>query len=321
MEDKPPKNIYKNIPHQKNQNIHSKINKNTNKNNVRPITGKKLINKSNLNFSKKSNTPTKISVINLNEEISSKNQKKQKNTNAKKKNEPKEKIKKPADTIINKNIINKSQTGQKNLNIVEKLSNLTSLYNALSFINLKLDSIFSSKKQEAEASLNDKYAEAIDFKEKNFKLFQQINSMSNIIDIDDYFLNYYQKMMDIYPKISNVIENMNDIVSNVNYSIDRMYLVDDLLCDENILEKNVIQIKNDFEIMNNNIDKKSNEININKKKYEELYTRLKNNEEKIKDIENKLDTYKQNVLTNNIDVIYQKLYEKNKQILNEILND
>ena len=145
--------------------------------------------------------------------------------------------------------------------------------------------------------------------------------MSNIIDIDDYFLNYYQKIMDIYPKISNVIENMNDIVSNMNYSIDRMYLVDDLLCDQNILEKNIIQIKNDFEIMNNNIDKKSDEININKKKYEELYTSLKNNEEKIKDIENKLDTYKQNVLTNNIDVIYQKLYEKNKKILNEILND
>ena len=321
MEEKPPKNIYKNIPHQQNQNIQSKLNKKTNINSVRPITGKKLINKSHINLSKKSNTPKKISVINLNEEISLKNQNKQKNINIKKKNEATDKIKKQADSNINKNKANKSQTVQKNLNIVEQLSNLTSLYNALSFINLKLDSIFFSQKQEAEASLNDKYSEAIDFKEKNFKLFQQMNSMTNIIDIDDYFLNYYQKIMDIYPKISNILENMNDIVSNVNYSIDRMYLVNDLLCDENILEKNIIQIKNDFEIMNNNIDKKSDEIKINKKKYEELYNRLKNNEAKIKDIENRLDTYKQNVLTNNIDVIYQKLYEKNKKILNEILND
>ena len=127
--------------------------------------------------------------------------------------------------------------------------------------------------------------------------------------------------MEVYPKVSNVAENMNDIVSNINYSIDRIYLVDDLLCDENILEKNLKQIKNDFEIMNQNIEKKMDEINDNKKKYEELYNRLINNDEEIKSIENKLDVYKQDVLTNNIDVIYEKLSEKNKKLLNDILND
>ena len=39
------------------------------------------------------------------------------------------------------------------------------------------------------------------------------------------------------------------------------------------------------------------EINDNKKKYEELYNRLINNDEEIKSIENKLDVYKQDVLT------------------------
>ena len=62
--------------------------------------------------------------------------------------------------------------------------------------------------------------------------------------------------MAVYPKASNVVENMNDIVNNINYSLNRMYLVDDLLCDENILQQNIMQIKNDFEIMNNNIEKK-----------------------------------------------------------------
>ena len=114
---------------------------------------------------------------------------------------------------------------------------------------------------------------------------------------------------------------MNDIVSNVNYGIDRMYLVDDLLCDENILQKNIIQTKNDFEIMNNNIEKKMDEINENKKKYEELYNKLIQYETQIKNIENKLDSFKQNVLTNNIDIIYEKLSEKNKKLLNQILND
>ena len=73
--------------------------------------------------------------------------------------------------------------------------------------------------------------------------------------------------------------------------------------------------------MNQNIEKKMDEINDNKKKYEELYNRLINNDEEIKSIENKLDVYKQDVLTNNIDVIYEKLSEKNKKLLNDILND
>ena len=145
--------------------------------------------------------------------------------------------------------------------------------------------------------------------------------MTNIIDIDDYFMNNYSKMMAVYPKVSNVVENMNDIVSNINYSVDRMYLVDDLLCDENILQNNIIQIKNDFEIMNKNIEKKIDEINDNKNKYNELYNKLKSNDEEIKKIENKLNTFKQNVLTSNIEAIYKILTDKNNKLLDEILND
>jgi hypothetical protein len=288
----------------------------------RPITGVKPINKQKINLNKKSNTPKKISVINLNEEISLKESKNSKNNNIKKIS-AKEQNKKPIGLNTNKsnNNLNQSNKEQKELGIIDQLSNLTSLYNALEFINLQLDSTFSAQKEEAETSLNNKYNEAIELKEKNFKLYQQINSMSNIIDIDDYLLNNYSKIMEVYPKVSNVAENMNDIVSNINYSIDRIYLVDDLLCDENILEKNLKQIKNDFEIMNQNIEKKMDEINDNKKKYEELYNRLINNDEEIKSIENKLDVYKQDVLTNNIDVIYEKLSEKNKKLLNDILND
>ena len=145
--------------------------------------------------------------------------------------------------------------------------------------------------------------------------------MTNIIDIDDYFMNNYSKMMEVYPKVSNVVENMNDIVSNINYSVDRMYLVDDLLCDENILQNNIIQIKNDFEIMNKNIEKKIDEINDNKNKYNELYNKLKSNDEEIKKVEIKLNTFKQNVLTSNIEAIYKILTDKNNKLLDEILND
>lgn len=321
MDKKAPKKNNKIVPYQAKQNNLEMQHKMTTQNKVRPITGIKHNQRSKLNLVKKSNTPKKISVINLNEEVSIKESKKSKDNIHNKKINSKENVKKMKNLNLNNNNINKNNNENKNLSIIDQMANLTSIYNALTFINLKLDSTFSSQKEEAERILNEKYNEAIELKEKNFKLFQQINSMSNIIDIDDYFLNNYSKIMEVYPKLSNVVENMNDIVSNINYGLDRMYLVDDLLCDENILEKNIAQIKSDFEVMNKNIEKKIDEIDLNKKKYEELYNKLMKNDEEIKNIESKMDVYKQNVLTNNIDVIYQKLSEKNKRLLNEILND
>ena len=310
----------KSIPNKQNQNNNNKIPK---KNNLRSTSKTKLTYKIIENNIKKSNTPKKIPIKNLNEcAIPQKEPKIKKEQNEKQisKKQIKKEIHKK-DLHNNNDSNNSFQSSNKNLNIIEQISNLTSLYNALSFINNKIDSNFSYQRKEAENSLYNKYSEGIELKEKNFKLFQQINSMTNIIDIDDYFVNNYSKMMGVYPKISNVVENMNDIVSNINYSVDRMFLIDDLLCDENILQKNIIQIKNDFEIMNNNLEKKIEEINGNKNKYNELYNKLNIYEEEIKKIENKLGTFKQNVLTNNIEIIHKILSDKNKKLLEEILNE
>ena len=310
------------ILNKQNENNSNKASKKNIQNNLRPSSKTKLTTKNISNNIKKSNTTKKIAIKNLNECAIPKKepqiQKEQKERQIPKKLIKKE-IKK--DMHNNNDSNNSFQTSNKNLNIKDKLSNLTSLYNALSFINNKIDSNFAFQRKEAEHSLYNKYSEAIELKEKNFKLFQQINSMTNIIDIDDYFVNNYSKMMEVYPKISNVVENMNDIVSNINYSIDRMFLVDDLLCDENILQQNIIQIKKDFEIMNNNLEKKIEEIDENKNKYNELYNKLNSYEEEIKKIESKLGSFKQNVLTNNIEIIHKILSDKNKKLLNEILNE
>ena len=311
------------IPNKQNQNKSKQMPKKNTQNTLRPSSKTKANPTITINNIKKSNTPKKILIKNLNEcAIPQKEQKIVKEQNEKQIS--KKLIKKEINkkTLHNNNDSNNSfQIFNKNLSLIDQISNLTSLYNALSFINYKIDSNFSSQKKEAEHSLYNKYSEGIELKEKNFKLFQQINSMTNIIDIDDYFINNYSNMMDVYPKISNVEENMNDFVSNINYSIDRMFLIDDLLCDENILQKNIIQIKNDFEIMNNNLEKKIEEINGNKNKYNELYNKLNIYEEEIKKIENKLGKFKQNVLTNNIEIIHKILSDKNKKLLNEILNE
>ena len=312
------------IPNKKNQYNYNKMPRKNTQNNLRPSSKTKETTKISTNNIKKSNTPKKISIKNLNDcAIPQKEPKINKEKNEK---QIQKKIIKKEKEIYKKDKYNNDsnisfQASNKNLNIIEQISNLTSLYNALSFINNKIDSNFSFQRKEAEHSLYDKYSEGIELKEKNFKLFQQINSMTNIIDIDDYFVNNYSRMMGVYPKISNVIENMNDIVSNINYSVDRMFLIDDLLCDENILQQNIIQIKNNFEIMNNNLEKKIEEINGAKNKYNELYKKLNTYEEEIKKIENKLGTFKQNVLTNNIEIIHKILSDKNKKLLNEILNE
>ena len=316
------KKDYKPIPNKQNENNSNKASKKNIQNNLRPSSKTKVTTKNIPNNIKKSNTPKKIAIKNLNEcAIPKKEPKIQKEQ--KERQIPKKLIKKEIkkDMHNNNDANNSFQTSNKNLNILEQISNLTSLHNALSFINNKIDSNFAFQRKEAEHSLYNKYSEAIELKEKNFKLFQQINSMTNIIDIDDYFVNNYSKMMEVYPKISNVVENMNDIVSNINYSIDRMFLVDDLLCDENILQQNIIQIKKDFEIMNNNLEKKIEEIDENKNKYNELYNKLNSYEEEIKKIESKLGSFKQNVLTNNIEIIHKILSDKNKKLLNEILNE
>ena len=321
MDKKINKKDNNNIPNKPTQNNANKLDKKNTINSLRPSSKTKITNKHPVNNIKKSNTPKKIPIKNLNECVIPQKGIKEQNE----KQIPKKIVKKDNNygkkNINNINNNNVNQTSPKNINIIDQISNLTTIYNALSFINNKIDSTFSLQRKEAEQSLYNKYSEAIELKENNFKKFQQINSMINIIDIDDYFLNNYSKMMDIYPKASNIVENMNDFVSNINYSLDRMYLVDDLLCDDNQLQNNIIQIKNDFEVMNNNLDKKKEEIIENKKKYEELYNLLNHNEEEAKKIDIKLGSFKQNVLTNNIDIIHKILSKENQKLLNEILND
>ena len=125
MDKKAPKKINKNIPHQLGQNNQQKFPKKSNINENRPITGVKPINKQKINLNKKSNTPKKVSIINLNEEISLKESKNSKNNNVRKIS-AKEQNKKPIGLNTNKanNNLNQSNKEQKELGIIDQLSNL-----------------------------------------------------------------------------------------------------------------------------------------------------------------------------------------------------
>ena len=239
----------------------------------------------------------------------------------------------PLITISNNSTI-KQTTQTENLNInnqqnkknqtsilKEQINDLISIYNAMEYLSQGIDITFNNQRNYAENILNAKYLQNLKLKESNYKLFQQINSMENITNIDDYFIQNYEKIIDVCPKINNVIENMNDFCTNINYSLDRLYLNGNISCDENILKKNINETAKDIEIMNNKLKKKKVILDEMKVNYSNLYSNVIKNDIIFKEVENKVKDYKNIFLGNNIESINQQLKIKNKALLYSILND
>lgn len=239
----------------------------------------------------------------------------------------------PLITISNNSTI-KQTTQTENLNInnqqnkknqtsilKEQINDLISIYNAMEYLSQGIDITFNNQRNYAENILNAKYLQNLKLKESNYKLFQQINSMENITNIDDYFIQNYEKIIDVCPKINNVIENMNDFCTNINYSLDRLYLNGNISCDENILKKNINETAKDIEIMNNKLKKKKVILDEMKVNYSNLYSNVIKNDIIFKEVENKVKDYKNIFLGNNIESINQQLKIKNKTLLYSILND
>ena len=231
-------------------------------------------------------------------------------------------------SIIKKSNVNTTTGFQPpSVHLTEKISlkneieNLTSIYNALEFINENLDKTFTIQRTAAEKSLNDKTLLNLKLKEENFKLFSKLNNMNNITNIDEYFLNTYDNMMTIAPKVNNIIENMNDFVSNINYGLDRLYLNGNITCDENILRKVISTTSNDINEMVTSLKPKTEQINQMKEHYTELYNLLLTHKEKYNEISKLITSYKTNFLCDNIDKITQELSNENKLLLNSIIND
>lgn len=202
-----------------------------------------------------------------------------------------------------------------------EIENLTSIYNALEFINESLDKTFTIQRTAAEKVLNDKTLSNLKLKEENFNLSSKLNSMNNITNIDEYFLNTYDNMMTLAPKMNNIIENMNDFVSNINYGLDRLYLNGNITCDENVLKKVISTTSNDINEMVTSLKPKTEQINQMKEHYNELYNLLLTHKEKYNEISKLIASYKTNFLCNNIDKITQELSTENKLLLNSIIND
>ena len=221
----------------------------------------------------------------------------------------------------NLNINNQQNKKNQTTILKEQINDLISIYNAMEYLSQGIDITFNNQRNYAENILNAKYLQNLKLKEANYKLFQQMNSMENITNIDDYFIQNYEKIVEVCPKINNVIENMNDFCTNINYSLDRLYLNGNISCDENILKKNINETSKNIEIMNNKLKEKKVILDEMKINYSNLYINIIKNDIVFKEVENKLKNYKNIFLGNNIESINQQLKIKNKTLLYSILND
>ena len=210
---------------------------------------------------------------------------------------------------------------QKELSIKEQITNLTSLYNALQYINEQLDNSFKIQRENAEKVLLAKTKLTIKLKESNFNLFAKLNSMQNISTLDDYLLINYDKFLTIAPKINNILENINDFTSNINYSIDRLYLSGNIICDSSKLSTSIQNTTKSIDEMNAHLNLKKDKIYEMKLNYTQLLNSINLYKETMSTVKTMLAKYKSDFLCNNIDRIINDLTIENKSLLNSIIND
>lgn len=205
------------------------------------------------------------------------------------------------------------------VSLTETVENLTSIYNALLYIKLNCERTFQSQCYFAERSLNEKTISNLKLREENFKALSKLNSMNDITNIDEYFLNIYDKMMSNAPKVNNIIENINDLTSNINYGLDRLYLNGNIVCDENLLKITISSTIANIDSMESLLVPKSKEIKTMKDNYGNLLKIISNHKAQYDNIQRMIYKFKASFLCNNIDKIASSLQKENNFLLNNII--
>lgn len=205
------------------------------------------------------------------------------------------------------------------VSLTETVENLTSIYNALLYIKLNCERTFQSQCYFAERSLNEKTISNLKLREENFKALSKLNSMNDITNIDEYFLNIYDKMISNAPKVNNILENINDLTSNINYGLDRLYLNGNIACDENLLKITISSTIANIDSMESLLVPKSKEIKTMKDNYGNLLKIISNHKAQYDNIQRMIYKFKASFLCNNIDKIASSLQKENNFLLNNII--
>jgi len=119
------------------------------------------------------------------------------------------------------------------------VENLKSLYYQLEYLNCLLERAIETQTIIAEEALIEKSIDLDKLRENNLNMSSKIMNMNNINKIEEFFSFNYQKIMSLLHKLNILSENLNDIKPNVNFALDKLYLDDNIVCDENLLKTNL----------------------------------------------------------------------------------
>ena len=152
------------------------------------------------------------------------------------------------------------------------IENLKSLFYQLEYINCIIERTLESQTIIAEEELIEKLNDLDKLRENNLNLSSKIMNMNNIIKIEEFLSYNYPKILSFMPKLNLLAENINDLKPNINYSLDKLFLEDNIVCDEKIFKENLEKSSN----LINNITEENDNKNIISEEIKSNYLQLKN---------------------------------------------
>lgn len=212
------------------------------------------------------------------------------------------------------NVASNSQSSSK----LDNIENLISIHNSLEFLNLQLINTFENQKSSTDKLLLEKINELIKLREYNFTLSSKLNNLNTIQQIESYLNVIYSKIVSCAPKVDNILENIEDLKTNINYGLDRLYLEDNLVCDESELKTNLELATNSMQNLAVENSDKLVLIQEIKDKYSIYYEQLRIQKQQIEILDSLMKKFKKNSLDEKIDEIAKFLKRQNNKLENDL---
>jgi hypothetical protein len=191
------------------------------------------------------------------------------------------------------------------------LENFRSLFYQLDYINCILEKTIETQTINAESQITEKCEELNNNRERNLNIHSKVINMENILKIEEFFSFNYEKILNLLTKLNSIGENLEDLKPNINFALDKIYLDDNIVCDENLLRKN---LTNSCTLIENLIEDHNEErilcIEI-KSNYMKLKTLIEGQKKKFLKTKVLLEKFKKDSINNNVNTREYTINKKN----------
>lgn len=217
-------------------------------------------------------------------------------------------------TYKNSNTSNSTNNTKSKNDFLPSENDLNSYYNQLELINLKLEKSFYNQKETAEKNLLEKINECTKLREYYFNHATKLKNMNNISRIEDFFSMNYSRILSIQSKLNSVIEFIDDLKCNINYGMDRLYLEDNIVCDETALRINLNTVNTSLENLNIETSEKFKNIEDIKRNLNSFLNLIEEERLESERLKVKMEEHKTKVIDKNIKSMYTDLVKENAQL-------